>query len=347
MSQHIHSWVDRLVALRGRAFATRGFVELDDGARWPRTTGADVIAIAAVFDPALKRHGTPGVLRRWKATLVDIEREALTAPQDTYIFNRAFWSNLESAAVFLDDVSVSPPIPSVWDALLAELEHAVPARNSGPKGDGPFKHFDNVPTYSDLYLAQYKYLLELRGFDELDPEPYDESSYGNGGAKKKIPRTTNNDVLALAGYWGKELQDVKDVFGHEGIEKRWNLAFQDVTKLAMYNANQNAVYAKNNRFWRCLSDTAIHVSVADEAPSKWDMAVDSVKDSVEKVPDTLSHAGSTAVDYVASAAHAVGKVANEAGKGLFAGFGTPLLIGAGLIGLFLITRNRGHEHEES
>ena len=42
-------------------------------------------------------------------------------------------------------------------------------------------------------------------------------------------------------------------------------------------------------------------------------------------------------------AHAVGKVANDAGKGLFAGFGTPLLIGAGLIGLFLITRSRDHE----
>ena len=32
--------------------------------------------------------------------------------------------------------------------------------------------------------------------------------------------------------------------------------------------------------------------------------------------------------------------------GLFSGFGTPLLIGGGLIGLFLITRKRGHEPEE-
>lgn len=60
MSQHIHSWVDGLLAIRDRAYATRGFVELDDGSRWPRTTGADVIAIAAFVDPSVKRHGTPG-----------------------------------------------------------------------------------------------------------------------------------------------------------------------------------------------------------------------------------------------------------------------------------------------
>lgn len=61
---------------------------------------------------------------------------------------------------------------------------------------------------------------------------------------------------------------------------------------------------------------------------------------------TLAIAGSKAVNFVASAAHAVGKVANEAGKGLFSGFGTPLLIGAGLIGLLLVSRNNSR-HEEA
>ena len=41
------------------------------------------------------------------------------------------------------------------------------------------------------------------------------------------------------------------------------------------------------------------------------------------------------------------KKANEAGKGLFSGFGTPLLIGAGLIGLFLIARSRDESPESS
>jgi hypothetical protein len=165
-----------------------------------------------------------------------------------------------------------------------------------------------------------------------------------GGAKKKIPRTTNTDVLTLAGYWGKQLEDVKEVFGHESIEKRWKLLMADVAKPDVYT-HPTAVYSKNNQFWRALSDTAIHVSVADEAPSKWDMAKDALKHSVTHLPETLEHAASKGADMLASAAHAVGKVANEAGKGLFQGFGTPLLIGAGLIGLFLITRDSGEKKE--
>ncbi len=152
-------------------------------------------------------------------------------------------------------------------------------------------------------------------------------------------------MLALAAYWGKQLDDVKKVFGHDGIERRWNLAMRDVMKLAMY-ADPTKVYSKNNQFWRTLSDTAVYVSVADEAPSKWDLAVESVKDSVKHLPDTLSHAAHETAEVVGSAAHAVGRVAQEAGKGLFEGLGTPLLIGAGLLGLFLITRS--HEtHGES
>ena len=333
MSLHIHSWVDGHLAVRERAYQTRGFVELDGGARWPRTTGADVIAIAAIVDPPIKRHGTPGVLRRWRATLADLQREALAVPHDTYSENRSFWSTFEFVVVFLDDVAVTPPGAAVWDALLVEVGTY---RNVGPDGDGPFKHFDNVKTYDDLYNEQSKYLRQLRGFDEMEPGP------GMLGASKKIARTTNGDVVLLADYWSKQLADVKEVFGHAGVEQRWKDAMADVNAIAR-KGDPSAVYPKNNGFWRILFDTAVHVAVADEAPSKWDMAKDSIKDSVKHLPDTLSTAASKTADLVAGAAHAVGKVANEAGKGLFSGFGTPLLIGAGLIGLFLISRNRGHE----
>jgi hypothetical protein len=344
MTAHIYNWTDGYVAIRHGAFESRGFVELDGGSRWPRTTGEDVVAIAALFDPAVRANATVGLMSRWRAVLGDLERDAVTAPHETYLWNRAFWSMLEAATAFLDNMAIAPPKPSLWDALLVQLATPVPARNVGPSGDGPFKHFDNVKTFDELYVAQYKYLLEQRGFDELDPPPFDENAYGTLGTKKKIPRTTNTDVLALAGYWGKELADVKEVFGHASIEKHWDLLMKDVGKLAMYG-NPTAVYAENNRFWRCLSDTAIHVAVADEAPSKWDMAKDSIKDSITHLPENIEHAASKGVDLVASAAHAVGKVANEAGKGLFAGFGTPLLIGAGLLGVFLISRNSGERKE--
>src|SRR5438445_12048259 len=109
MTAHIYNWSDGYVAVRHRAFETRGFLELDTGARWPRTTGEDVVAIAAIFDPSVRRHATPGVMRRWRATLADLEREAMAAPRATYTENRRFWSSLEAAAVFLDDVAVSSP----------------------------------------------------------------------------------------------------------------------------------------------------------------------------------------------------------------------------------------------
>jgi len=344
MTTHIDTWSDGYLALRYRAFETRGFIELDNGARWPRTLGEDVIAIAAFFDHAVKTHATPGILNRWRATLADLEAEAISSPHTTFFANRAFWSTLEAVAVFLDDMAVSSPAQSAWDALIAVIGSHAP-RNVGPSGDGPFKHFDNVKTFDDLYNEQYKYLIALRGFDEPEPVPLDDNSYGTGGRKKKIPRTTNTDVLALAGYWGKELEDVKEVFGHAGVEKRWSALMTDVGKLAMYG-NPTAVYPQNNKFWHELFETAVHVAVADEAPSKWDMAKDSIKDSIKHLPENLGHAASKGADLVASAAHAVGKVANEAGKGLFAGFGTPLLIGAGLIGLFLITRSNS-EHKEA
>jgi hypothetical protein len=328
----IHTWSDGYLAVRYRAFETRGFIELDSGERWPHTTGGDVIAIAAVFDSAIKTHGTPGVISRWATTLADIEADAVQSPHKTYFANRAFWSNLEAAAVFLDDMAVSPPAESLWNALLAAIgEHA--PRNVGPSGDGPFKHFDNVKTFDDLYVAQLKYLLDLRGFDKLSPPP------GMGGGERPIPRSTNGDVIALADYWSKQLASAKHVMGHDTVVKEWQAALANVDQLAR-KGDANAVYVKNNEFWRAVSSTAIQVAAADEAPSKWDLAKESIKDSVTHLPETLEHAASKGVDLVASAAHAVGEVANEAGKGLFKGLGTPLLIGAGLLGLFLVSRSR-------
>ena len=333
----IHSWTDGYLATRYRAFETRGFVELDSGERWPRTTGEDVIAIAALFDRAIKANGTPGVLSRWAATLADIEADAVQSPHKTYFANRTFWSNLEGAAVFLDDLAVSPPAETLWHALTNAIG-AHTARNVGPSVDGPFKHFDNVKTFDDLYVEQFKFLRDLRGSDKLQPP------MGASGGERPIPRTTNADVIALADYWSKQLASVKHVTGHDAVAKAWQTTLADVDKLAR-KGDPKAAYSKNNEFWRTLSSTAIQVAVADEAPTSWDLAKDAIKDSVTHLPETVKHAASEGVDFVASAAHAVGKVANEAGKGLFQGFGTPLLVGAGLLGLFFITRKRGESKE--
>ena len=343
MTTPIHTWLDGYLALRQRAFEMRGAILLSTGERWPRTTGAEVIVIAAAFDPVVRAHAFPLVLRRWRTTLAELQRDGRPYLHHTYAGNRAFWSTLEAVSIFLDDLALRPPGQHAWDALLDVI--GTGPRNVGPRGDGPFKHFDGVRTFDDLYNAQYKYLLELRGFDELNPPPYDERSYGWLGVKKKIPRTTNTDVLALAGYWGKQLQDVKKVFGHAGIEKRWDRLMADLGKHAMYG-NPTAVYPENNRFWRTLKETAIHVAVADEAPSKWDMVKESVKDSITALPDTLSDVASKGVEVLSDTAQAAGKVVNAAGKGLFSGIGTPVMIGAGLLGAFLLFR-RGRRDEEA
>ncbi|CAN5398762.1 hypothetical protein BH11MYX1_BH11MYX1_15980 [soil metagenome] len=93
------------------------------------------------------------------------------------------------------------------------------------------------------------------------------------------------------------------------------------------------------------------MSVADDAPTKADIAFESVKNSIVHLPQNIVSGTKTIAneveDIVGSAAHAIGSIANSAGKGLFAGFGTPLIVGAGLVGLFLVSRAGRHETRES
>ena len=352
MSIHITTWLRAYLALLSTAMESRGFVEVhagEDALRWPRTTGADVISIAALIDPLIQAQpfgfGGQGLVRRWRACVAELERQALVLPHSVYAENRAFWTVLPALCVYLHAEAAPLPAQMFWTALLAQLAEPTALRNVGPKGDGPFKHFDNVKTYDDLYNAQFKFLRDLRGFDDRDPEP------GMAGANgKRIPRTTNGDVVALADYWSTQLSDVKQVFGAAGVEKRWKEALVDVDAIAR-KGDPNALYPKNTGFWRALLKTAIHVAVADEAPSNAEMMLESLGASVTHLPETLK-AGAKAVagevaQLAGGAANAIGKVANEAGKGLFSGFGTPLLIGAGALGLFLLSRsNRGGERAE-
>jgi hypothetical protein len=217
-------------------------------------------------------------------------------------------------------------------------------RNIGPKGDGPFKHFAGVKTFHELYLEQYKHLRDTRGADRMKPVP------GMPGTEFPIPRTTNADVILLADYWTKQLGGVKEVRGHDSAVKRWKAALVDIDQIAR-KGEPNAVYPKNNAYWREVANTARQVSVADEASSKWDMAFESLKDNVKNLPENLVKGAPTvaagAADLAGDLAQSVGKVANKAGQGLFSGFGTPLLIGGGLLGVFLISRARNRRAKEA
>lgn len=333
----VATWIEGVRVLRAHAVAARGSIELSDGRRWPRTTGEQVAAIAAAFTPAVRASARAPVLRRWRAIVDEIEADALAHLDDTYAGNRVFWATLETVALELDERASRPPGGAAWRALCAVLDQTA-ARNAAPPGDGPFKHFEGVKTFDELYNAQAKYLREVRGFDNLMPDP------GMAGGERFIPRATNADVVALADFWAPLLADSKTIMGSDRVIALWRAAMTDVERLARHG-EPTAVYAKNNTFWRALMEAAIHIAVAADAPTKWELAKESIKDSIVHLPDTIGAVASKGVAAVSTTAHAAGKVLNEAGKGLFSGAGVPILVGAGVLGAVLLFRGSRRREE--
>jgi hypothetical protein len=119
----ITSWLRAFFALKECAMDSRGFVEIHNGddepLRFPRTTGPDVIAIAAALDPFIRqqplRFGGHGVGQQWRACVDDIERLACDSE---YMENRAFWHALPAICVYLHSQRSPMPPPEVWNALL-------------------------------------------------------------------------------------------------------------------------------------------------------------------------------------------------------------------------------------
>jgi hypothetical protein len=321
----IHSWTDGFIALREHVFAKRGAIELDTGARWPRTTGDDVVTIAALFDPSVREIATPGLLRRWRGALDEIKHEALMAPATTYSENRSFWATLEVAAIALDDMGQPMPLATSWHRLLREVGgHAHEARNA-PSVPPPFGPFPDAHDSVDIYLAEFKLLGSQRGADTLKPPS------GFGGLEKPIPRSTNADVLQLAPYWGAQLGAAKRIMGTDAMTAIWQSAMVDVDKLAK-TGKPTDLYPKNNEFWRSVGEVAAHVAAAATMPTSWDIA----KDTASHLPETLEHAAGKAAEVIADAGHVVK-------EGVLAALKKPLYIGAGLVGLYFLTRNRHAE----
>jgi hypothetical protein len=138
----IVTWNDAFLALEQRAHELRGSVEIHLGtpeaARWPRTTGADVVVMASIFDPTMcglaARLGDYDIGGRWRAATDDIVRFALSAPRELYRENQAFWTTLAAVAVYLDSIRIPVPTQPAWDTVLAKLGDAIgQLRNAGPR----------------------------------------------------------------------------------------------------------------------------------------------------------------------------------------------------------------------
>lgn len=340
----IRDWSDGFIALKHHAEDLCGAVESDlqagERQRWPRTSGADVLLVAAFLEPSVRSlvargdHGSASLARCWRACLQDLERWAVVFPSDEYLDNRRFWSDVLTATVHLSAASARVPTQREWDALISAV--GAPVRNGIPQ-DVPFGPFANVGDFGDVFVAQRKHLMTLRGVDRLPPEP------GMTGGIMPIPRTTYADLMPLATFWGAQLKAAKEIAGKEAINRQWNAAVTELGAL-IKTASPDAVYPKNQAFWRALSRVSTHVNIADGAPSKTERILDSIAVGVKQAPATIASAASAAAK---GTAEVVGDVAGGAGKlagsllgGLFSGIGGPLVVGGGALGAYLLLRGR-------
>lgn len=339
----IHDWGDGYVALKHRAEDVRGEVALDLGdgqwERWPRTTGDDALLVAAFLDPHVRQLGASrmrsvAVVERWRSLVEDLARWTTQHPDQEYLENRRFWAQVLTVCVLLSSEFAPLPSQDAWDTLLLQIGDL--PRNGAPS-TAPFGPFEGVGSYDELYLAQLTKLLVLRGMDRRDPEP------GMTGMTRSIPRTTNADVKALRDFWSKALGSVKKVIGHEGVAKKWAAISAEVDAQTR-GADANAVYPKNNGFWRALASVSTQVAVADQSPSKGAQILESIKHGVTQAPEVIASGAKAVVSEVAEVtsdvAGGVGKVAGSALRGLVSGSALPWLVGGGVIGTLLLFRGR-------
>jgi len=341
---HVTTWLRAFFAMQANAMRGRGSVELnteDEVARWPRTCGDDIVAIIAMLDPivtAQAAHATK-LDDHWHALLADLH-DALADGAQVYRANRQFWNAL--APVCIDLYALEAPLPSEATlALVLELLAKPHHRNRDP-GDGPFTHFADAKTFDALYRAQFVYLRDLRGVDELEPEP------GAHDRTRPIPRLTNGDAIALADYWEKVFR-APATFGPAEVTlapKRadadvlWTRAHAEVD--GVRGADPKAPYANRNHLWRAVDAVATYLAVAETAPSQADLELGALKVGIADLPENIGRGVSAVAEAIG---HVASEIASGAGKGFFAGFRGPLLVGAGLAGLYFLTRSRRAEGE--
>jgi hypothetical protein len=159
-----------------------------------------------------------------------------------------------------------------------------------------------------------------------------------------VPRSTNQDVLQLATYWSDQLAKAKQVMGYAGVVEKCKPVVDEVDQIAK-PGKPDDVYPKNNEFWRRSFDVAVQVALGDESPSTWEMVVDSFKDSATYLPENIEAGLEKGADAMAKAGHKVGEIVGDIGKGLLDELGMPVLVVAGLVGLYLVTRGGGKDEE--
>ena len=342
----IFTWNEFCQQLWAEAAESRGtvtsLVELPGAGRhstiseWPRTSGEDVIAIVSLIDPVFGelplRPGGYGITRLWQAAVIEVEEHAFSQPHAEYAHNRTLWSTIIAVVAHLELIGARVPSDDELHEVLDGLwELGEGHRNGG----APVTSEVTESTVEKMWDAQHAEMKAARGFDLREP------SAGSPGRRMQVPRTTNADVIRLAGYWNQQLAkllvkvmmgSVSNTMGLTGEQERWRVAAGDVEQLAK-SGRADDVYAKNHEFWRASLSLATTLGVLGEVPSPYDLMLASTKQAVADLPSKIA-------DAAGSVAHAIGTIAHEAGAGLISGVGKPLLLGGSvLVGLFLLLRS--------
>ena len=158
----------------------------------------------------------------------------------------------------------------------------------------------------------------------------------------RYPETTNGEVRQLGQVWGRVHSKIwrGDLSRADQSLGRWKAA-RSAIETATAGADAGATFARNEEFWLDWTKwQAIYLSAVREMPSKWDMVADAALATAKDLPGDLAAAlatgASTVADATASAAYAAGKIAAAPARGVFSGLfgklGTPLLIGAVVVG---------------
>lgn len=241
----IRSWVDTFRTLKDYAEAQRGktTVQLNEQVKlsWPRTTGRDVAAIAAVFDNPVRIQAPRSLLERWSAEVDLLTSEPAETRADTYVGNRSFWMSLVAMAVELDQLHAPLPEAVTWDAAIHELA----TKTVAIRTDGRRKIvtvFDET-TWEGMAERQLQFFRHLRGDD-------DGAEFADAA-----PRTLNGDVQALASYWTAQLDriggDPSDTY-HRLLHSCWRDVTRDIAAFAK-SAPPDGVYPLNAMFWKALT----------------------------------------------------------------------------------------------
>jgi hypothetical protein len=136
-------------------------------------------------------------------------------------------------------------------------------------------------SFADLWLELKRRYVALRG---STPGPH----------SKAIPKTTNRDVLLLGTRWTVEATRARGEEARDQSERaRWRASLAEVERMADAS-RPDAEYRANASFWDASNPLAFYLESLKMRPSRWQLARESIAESVHELPATLAAAGSAA-----------------------------------------------------